>query len=104
VIAKDNVQLFADAGRGAPACGPKDLVRAGTPVNVLQASGTMSQVMLLDVMWRWGQADPCPAILRGPGVDRVRRHQRRISFEVRRVGLRKEGLGTGLGIGPRKEA
>ena len=66
VIAKDNVQLFADAGRGAPACGPKDLVRAGTPVNVLQASGTMSQVMLLDVMWRWGQADPCPAILRGP--------------------------------------
>ena len=66
VVAKESAQLFADAGGATPACGAKDLVRVGTPVNVLQKSGTMSQVVLLDIMWRWGQADPCPAILRGP--------------------------------------
>jgi len=66
VVAKESVQVFADARGGAAACGPKDLVRVGTPVNVVQTSGTMSQVVLLDIMWRWAQADPCPAILRGP--------------------------------------
>jgi hypothetical protein len=66
VVAKESAQLFADAGGATPACGAKDLVRVGTPVNVLQKSGTMSQVVLLDIMWRWAQADPCPAILRGP--------------------------------------
>ena len=66
VVAKESAQLFADAGGATAACGAKDLVRVGTPVNVLQKSGTMSQVVLLDIMWRWGQADPCPAILRGP--------------------------------------
>jgi hypothetical protein len=66
VVAKESVQVFADAGRAAPACGAKDLVRVGTPVNVIEKSGTMSRVVLLDIMWRWAQADPCPAILRGP--------------------------------------
>jgi hypothetical protein len=66
VVAKSDVQVYADAGGSAPACGPGDLVRVGTPVNVVQRSGQMSQVLLLDVMWRWAHADPCPAILRGP--------------------------------------
>jgi hypothetical protein len=66
VVTKGEVQVYADANRAAPACGPKDVVRVGTPVNVLGTSGPMSQVTLLDIMWRWGEADPCPAILRGP--------------------------------------
>jgi hypothetical protein len=66
VVAKSEVRVYADAARAAEACGPGDLVRVGTPVSVLRRDATMSQVILLDVMWRWAQPDPCPAVLRGP--------------------------------------
>jgi len=66
VVAQTDVQVYLDAQRTQEACGPKDAVRVGTPVNVLQQTGSMSQVVLLDVMWRWGSKNPCKAVLSGP--------------------------------------
>lgn len=66
VVAGTDVRVYADAARGKEACGPKDVMRAGTPVNELQKSGAMSQVIVLDAMWRWGQKDACDAIRTGP--------------------------------------
>ena len=66
VVARTDVQVYKDAARTDEACGPKDTVRVGTPVNTLQKSGEMSQVQLLDAMWRWGSKNPCHAILNGP--------------------------------------
>jgi hypothetical protein len=66
VVARTDVQVFKDAERTTEACGPKDTLRLGTPVNSLQRSGQMSQVLLLDAMWRWGAKNPCNAILNGP--------------------------------------
>src|SRR5205823_2189408 len=65
VVAKTDVQVYANANRLQEACGPKDTVRVGTPVNVLQQSGSMSQVVVLDVMWRWGTKNPCQAVRSG---------------------------------------
>jgi hypothetical protein len=66
VVARTDVQVYKDSERTADACGPKDTVRVGTPVNTIQASGPMSQVLLLDAMWRWGPKQPCNTILHGP--------------------------------------
>jgi hypothetical protein len=66
VVARTDVQVYKDAARTTEACGPNDTVRVGTPVNAIQRSGQMSQVLLLDAMWRWGAKNPCHAILDGP--------------------------------------
>ncbi len=66
VVAHADVQLYKDAGRKVEACGPRDTIRAGTPVKPLQRSGSMSQVILLDAMWRWGPKNSCQATLDGP--------------------------------------
>ena len=66
VVARTDVQVYRDASRSDEACGPKDTARVGTPVNTIQKSGQMSQVLLLDAMWRWAAKDPCHAILNGP--------------------------------------
>jgi hypothetical protein len=66
VVARTDVQVYKDAARTEEACGPKDTLRVGTPVNTLQKSGEMSQVLLLDAMWRWGSKNPCQAVLNGP--------------------------------------
>jgi hypothetical protein len=66
VVARTDVQVYKDGARTAEACGPKDTLRVGTPVNPLQRSGQMSQVLLLDAMWRWGAKNPCHAVLNGP--------------------------------------
>jgi hypothetical protein len=66
VIARTDVQVYLDPQRTREACGPKDTARVGTPVNVLQQSGSMSRVVLLDVMWRWGPSSPCPAVRTAP--------------------------------------
>ena len=41
------------------------MIRQGTPVRVVETSGTMSRVSVLDVMWRWTVKDPCNAIRTG---------------------------------------
>jgi len=66
VVARTDVQVYKDAARTTEACGPNDTVRVGTPVNPIQRSGQMSQVLLLDAMWRWGAKNPCHVILDGP--------------------------------------
>jgi hypothetical protein len=35
-------------------------------VNELQKSGTMSQVVMLDVHWRWGSKHECNGVQDGP--------------------------------------
>ena len=66
VVARTDVLVYQDAAKTMEACGPKDTVRVGTPVNALRRSDQMSQVLLLDAMWRWGAKHPCNAILHGP--------------------------------------
>jgi hypothetical protein len=66
VVGRADVQVYKDAERRADACGPKDTARVGTPVNSLQRVGQMSQVLVLDAMWRWATKDPCPSVLHGP--------------------------------------
>jgi len=66
VVAKADAHVYADAGGAKEACAAGDLVRAGTPVNVLQRSGGMSQVVLLDARWQWGTKNHCDAVVNGP--------------------------------------
>jgi hypothetical protein len=66
VVFKPDTQVYADAARTKEACGVKDVLRVGTPVNELQKSEAMSQVVILDAMWRWAQKDSCDAVRTGP--------------------------------------
>jgi hypothetical protein len=66
VVGRTDVQVYQDAAREAEACGPKDTIRVGTPVRSLQQSGSMSQVLILDAMWRWSGKNACSAVLSGP--------------------------------------
>ena len=66
VVANADAHVYADAGGTKEACAAGDLVRAGTPVNVLQRSGAMSQVVLLDARWQWGTKNHCDAVVSGP--------------------------------------
>jgi hypothetical protein len=66
VIAKGDVRIYADAERSREACGAGDLVRPGTPVNVLQRSGAMSQVVILDALWRWTAERRCETVQSSP--------------------------------------
>jgi len=66
VVARADVQVYMDPQRTREACGPKDVMRAGTPVNELQRAGSMSQVNILDVMWRWASKNECDNVQNGP--------------------------------------
>lgn len=66
VIGRTDVEVYRDAARTTAACGPKDTIRVGTPVRSLQQSGAMSQVLVLDAMWRWSGKNACSAVLNGP--------------------------------------
>jgi hypothetical protein len=66
VVASDSVQVYIDAERTKEACGPKDVIRPGTPVNELRRSGSMSQVVILDAMWRWTAEQRCETVQTGP--------------------------------------
>jgi hypothetical protein len=66
VVARPDVQVYMDPRRTTEACGPKDAIRPGTPVNEVQRSGAMSQVVILDVMWRWGSKNECNNVQNGP--------------------------------------
>ena len=66
VVARSDVQVFMDAQGTKEACGPKDVMRPGTPVNELQRSGSMSQVVILDAMWRWASKSECNNVQNGP--------------------------------------
>jgi hypothetical protein len=66
VVKTADVQVYKDAARGAEACGKGDVLREGTPVNVIRQSGDMSEVIVLDALWRWAERDPCPAVVNGP--------------------------------------
>jgi hypothetical protein len=66
VVARADVRVFLDAAGTKEACNPNDVMRPGTPVNELQKSGTMSQVVMLDAHWRWGSKSECNGVQDGP--------------------------------------
>lgn len=66
VVVTDNAQIYVDAARSREACGPNDAIRPGTPVNELQRSGAMSQVVILDALWRWTAAQRCETVHTSP--------------------------------------
>ena len=66
VVARADVRVFLDAAGTKEACNPNDVMRPGTPVNELQKSGTMSQVVMLDTHWRWGSKNECNGVQDGP--------------------------------------
>jgi hypothetical protein len=66
VVAKTDVRVYTDAGRTTEACRPGEVLRPGTPVNELQRSGTMSQVVILDALWRWTAEERCETVQTSP--------------------------------------
>ena len=66
VVARAGIPIYMDAQRTREACGAKDTIPPGTPVNEVQRSGSMSQVVLLDVMWRWASKNECNNVQNGP--------------------------------------
>ena len=66
VVSRTDVRVYVDPEGTKEACGPGDLMRAGTPVNELQKSGSMSQVVILDANWRWASKNECNGVQDGP--------------------------------------
>jgi hypothetical protein len=66
VVTRNDVQVYVDPERTREACRAKDVMRPGTPVNEVQRSGPMSQVIILDAMWRWTADQRCETVQRGP--------------------------------------
>ena len=66
VVARNDVRIYLDEGRAKEACGPGDVVRPGTPVNELQRAGAMSQVVILDALWRWTGEQRCETVQTRP--------------------------------------
>ena len=66
VVAKADVRVFADEARTREACGAGDVIRPGTPVNEVKRSGSMSQVIVLDALWRWTGEQRCKTVQTGP--------------------------------------
>jgi hypothetical protein len=66
VVVKNDVRVYIDAEQAREACKPGDVVRPGTPVNELQRSGSMSQVVILDALWRWTGERRCETVQNSP--------------------------------------
>ena len=66
IVARNDVRIFLDPEGTKEACTPNALTRAGTPVNEIKRSGNMSQVIILDAMWRWASKNECNAVQDGP--------------------------------------
>jgi hypothetical protein len=66
VIIRANTLVYMDAARSREACSPGDAAPPGTPVNVIASEGEMSQVLLLDVHWRWAPPRQCAPVRTGP--------------------------------------
>ena len=66
VVVKTDVRVFLDEARGKEACRAGDVIRPGTPVNEVQRSGSMSQVIILDALWRWTAEERCQTVQTGP--------------------------------------
>ena len=66
VVSRSDVRVYVDPEATKEACTPGDVMRAGTPVNELQKSGSMSQVVILDANWRWASKNECNGVQDGP--------------------------------------
>src|SRR5438034_5879989 len=62
-----NTRVYLDAEKTREACGAGDEVPIGTVIgDPVRRSGSMIQVTLLDVMWRWAPPARCAALHSGP--------------------------------------
>jgi len=66
VVTRADVKVFLDEQGTKEACTPGDTMRPGTPVNVVKTSGSMSQVVMLDSLWRWASKNECDNVQNGP--------------------------------------
>lgn len=66
VVARTDVRVFMDPQQTKEACQAGDVMRPGTPVNELRRAGSMSQVVILDAMWRWASKNECNNVQDGP--------------------------------------
>ena len=66
VVSRTDVRVYLDPAGTKEACTPGDVMRPGTPVNELQKSGSMSQVVILDANWRWASKNECNGVQDGP--------------------------------------
>jgi hypothetical protein len=66
VIIGANTLVYMDAARSREACAEGDKAPPGTPVNVIDSEGEMTQVRLLDVHWRWAPPRQCGPVRTGP--------------------------------------
>ena len=60
---------------------PTNLVRPGTPVNELQRSGAMSQVVILDANWRWTSERAVSNRANRPGLATIRHDHERLPLK-----------------------
>jgi hypothetical protein len=66
IVARSDVQVYLDPAATREACRPRDVMRAGTPVNEIRREGAMSQVVILDALWRWTGDNRCANVQTGP--------------------------------------
>ena len=66
VVAKLNVQVYADTDRVHEACGLRDAIPVGTPVTELRHTPSMTEVLVLDALWRWAPPHQCETVRHGP--------------------------------------
>ena len=66
VVVAPDIRVYTDAARTSEACKPGDVVRPGTPVNEVQRSGNMAQVIILDAQWRWTSDERCQTVQTSP--------------------------------------
>lgn len=65
VVARRGTMAYADAWRRTPLCGA-EAIPIGSPVTVVETSGAMSRVRVMDVEWHWAPPRACDALTRGP--------------------------------------
>jgi hypothetical protein len=67
VVFTQGTRAYLDAEQARPACGAASEIPVGTPVSErLATRGTLVQVRLLDVFWKWAPPSECKAIHHEP--------------------------------------
>ena len=66
VVVRADTRLYTDASKKSEACEPGEAVPVGTPVNELRREQSMTEVLILDVRWRWAPPTNCDAVHTGP--------------------------------------
>lgn len=66
VVRSLNVRVYADSAATTQACGNDDAIPVGTPVNELAHVSDMTEVTVLDALWRWAPPHQCTTVRNRP--------------------------------------